>query len=395
MEFCIGPMFNESAVVGKPRAFILRSFFSLLLLLAAFNGAIRCQARKTPLPSPSPTPAQYAKNGLRLVRTIQPPTNRTSHKAAGIIGRLEVKVARIMIRSDKAEWAPLCDDGSFDAWRAQEFCDILGFKYGIKYNGTGISSSGSDEASQPRPFGDLKCFDQPWQDGPATFSGWIDFSSRIKTYCYFFSSECPSGQLVALQCSNSPLSPPLPPRPSSSPPPDRSLGTAIRHVNPEANLVFGPSYGMPFRVELLVNSSADGRSGEAVWAPLCASPEQLTALRGERRSMYGDAPDIIANTSCFQNDYFSNNGWYFSLTGYALSPALIPEAPSTSNKSDSSDSSGSDSGLFDPAIYTRWVTIVDEIRTGSSSLQRMRLNVSATPCESGYLFMVGCAMIVF
>ncbi|GIL42072.1 hypothetical protein Vafri_116 [Volvox africanus] len=387
-------MFSESAIIGKQRAFVLRSFISLLLFLGIFNGATRCQARKTPSPSPPPPPPQYAKKGLRLVRAIQPATNLTSRKTAGIIGRLEVKVAR-MYSEKKAVWAPLCDDGSFDAWRAQEFCDILGFKYGMKYNGTGISTFGNEEATHAAPFGDLKCFNQPWQAGPATWSGWIDFPSRMKKYCYFFWSDCPSGQLVALQCSNSPLSPPLPPRPSSPPPPDRSLGGAIRHVPPESNIDFMAYFGMSYRVELLVNSSADGRSGETVWAPLCASQEQLVALKQETRDMYGGAPDIIANTSCNQDNYFSDNSWYLSLTGYALSPALIPEAPSATNRSDDSVSNEYPTRLFDPSTYTHWVTIVDEVKEGTSALQRMQLKVSTSSCESGYLFLVRCDMLVF
>ncbi|EFJ49909.1 hypothetical protein VOLCADRAFT_89394 [Volvox carteri f. nagariensis] len=402
----------------------LRSMLKLLFLAAVLNGVIQGQARRAPRsphspspPSSPPAPPDYSRKGLRLVRTVLQP--RASSTAGGrngrgghevVTGRLEVRVGSRQPRGSRPRWAPLCDDGSFDIWQAQEFCNIMGYKYGIKYNGSGISSYGPDENS---------CSSEPWHGRPATWLGFIDFPSRMAKYCYLFWSDCPAKLLVALQCSDSPLmASPLPPRAPSPPPPNAALRKAIRYVPPEPNLGMQVMFGMTFRWELLVNvstsdiagsvegdgrgsdgeqqSSKDTAAPEAVWAPLCASPGQVAALRRQPRDSYGDAADIVANTSCYQVDDFTS-GLFLSLTGYALAPVAIPKGNSNYNSTDSSSLYYYDSVKdgFDPSKYSHWVTIVDDgIRADRQALQEMQLNISTTPCESGYLFISRCDLIV-
>ncbi len=74
-----------------------------------------------------------------------------------------------------------------------------------------------------------------------------------------------------------------------APPPSMSKG--IRLIRVERNLDAG-EYGLT-RVELLVNSSADGHSGPAVWAPLCARAAGVAIFNNSKAQ-------VLANTACNQ-----------------------------------------------------------------------------------------------
>ncbi|GIL96154.1 hypothetical protein Vretimale_2035 [Volvox reticuliferus] len=297
----------------------------------------RPRRRSSPLvhlspPAPPMTPPRWkrAKNGLRLVY------------GAGGTGRLEARIVTEWFMqvgyNENGGWAPLCDDGSFDDQRAQEFCAIMGYAFGRKYYGISISTFGEDEPQPPpTPLGDLQCVDAEasWHGFP---TGKIDLPDSLGYKCFVFPSPCRTRAMVALQCSNKPLRvkpppPPLPPTAAAAtsvgspppPPPAAHMQHAINLLSLEDNLVkawpaIADLLSEPKRVELLVNSSADGRTGEAVWAPLCASPEQLAANRD-----YQHFGSVIANTSCHQYEDFPTS-WFSWLHGTEQEPVPIPKA---------------------------------------------------------------------
>ncbi len=49
-----------------------------------------------------------------------------------------------------------------------------------------------------------------------------------------------------------------------------------------------------YRFDLLVNSSADGRTGPPVWAPLCATEDDVAWYRNQTR----ERNDTVANIAC-------------------------------------------------------------------------------------------------
>ncbi|GLI70470.1 hypothetical protein VaNZ11_015380 [Volvox africanus] len=332
------------------------------------------------------------KNGLRLVR------------GAGRIGRLEARIVTEWFMqvgyNENDGWAPLCDDGSFEDQRAQEFCVLLGFASGRKYYAIGISTFAEDEPQpRPTPLGGLQCMDAE-ASRQAFPIGKIDLSDSLGYKCLVFPSACWTGALVALQCSNKPLRakpppPPLPPTAAATsshhagPPPPLPAAPNMQHainlLSLEDNLMalwttstdFGST---PVRVELLVNSSADGRSGEAVWAPLCASQEQLVL------EDYHLLMRVTANTSCHQQYEDFPTSLFSWLYGTAQEPAPIPK--------DAWAPSSGDSSVFDPSRYTHWVTVVGGVEKNLRSLQQMRLKVSTEPCETGMLFVITCDILM-
>ncbi|GIL61527.1 hypothetical protein Vafri_15960 [Volvox africanus] len=324
-------------------------------------------------PRPPPWPPR-TRGGVRLTRGL------------GRTGRLEVSFRQdfpLMYNyRENGGWAPLCDDGSFGPDDALYFCQQLGFKYGKQFYGSGISDFGADEETPPTPVGKLMCDSGSPDEIPVGQISLTDDSDRV---CFLFKTDCPSGVLVALQCSNvlTPPSrppPPAPPRPPPPPPssPEKSppkMRDAIKVLNLEKNLKVSDTDELTSRVELLVNSSADGRTGSSVWAPVCARPQDLGADYVE---------DNLAYTSCNQASEADPSAWNRQLFGFMRLPIPIPTSIPTGP-----DGQGN---VFDPATYTHWVTVVGDTDK-LNSVQEMQLSVSTTPCQTGYMIAVYCVWV--
>ncbi|GIL90418.1 hypothetical protein Vretimale_19775 [Volvox reticuliferus] len=330
-------------------------------------------------PRPPPWPPR-TRGGIRLTMGSTRST-----------GRLEVSFRQdypLMYNyKENGGWAPLCDDGSFGPDDAQFYCQQLGYKYGKQFYGTGISDFGADEETQPTPVGKLMCDSGTPDEIPV---GQIAFFAEdTDRVCFLFKSDCPTGVLVALQCSYTlaPPSrppPPAPPRPPPPPPssPQKSppkLADAIKVFNLEKNLKYPDGDDFAARVELLVNASADGRTGPSVWAPLCARPQDLAAYDPpELASSYIE--DVLAYTSCQQSEAEPVT-WNRQLYGFLRRPVPIPSTPVAQGD------------VFNPAAYTYWVTVIGGDTETLNSVQEMQLSVSTTPCETGYMFSMYCVWV--
>ncbi|EFJ51372.1 hypothetical protein VOLCADRAFT_103417 [Volvox carteri f. nagariensis] len=324
-----------------------------------------------PSPPRRPPSPPRTRNGVRLTR------------GAGRIGRLEVSFKQEYYPAqwgytENGGWAPLCDDGSVGPDEAIFFCQQLGFKTGRQYYAAGISDFGADEVNTPTPVGGLLCDGFP----PEIPVGMIAFQNDDDPTCFLFRSDCSEGALVALQCSNAnfttPSRPPPPraagPPPRAPPPPD--MPDAIKVLDLEPNLVdAGGMRAGNGRVEVLVNSSA----GEPVWAPLCATAEDLALYNPPE---WGPTyyPDPVANTSCNQEDPRTNT-WNTEMIGFIRQPVPIPNDTLPVN---------SEANLFNPAKYTHWVTVVGGKSESKYALQAMDLQVSTTPCATGYMYSLAC-----
>ncbi|EFJ46369.1 hypothetical protein VOLCADRAFT_105573 [Volvox carteri f. nagariensis] len=304
---------------------------------------------KAPRPPP-PTPPP--EGGLRLVRGT-----------AGNVGRLEVQLTY------PDEWVALCDDGTFTAYEAGLFCKMLGYSYGRQFYAQGISTYGPDESDPPELRGNLVCTgDNDSRPPYAFFLQMINFSSQQEVSCEVFHVACPRNMLVAMECSetpfkyNGPPPPPSLPSPPPPPPPPPSMQDFIRLIR-----LTGSNPWMPDGlVVLLVNSSADGRTGEPVWAPLCAD-----GIAGV---------DKIANMLCKQNDGFRDSPIRIILGSPREAIEITQQASTISD--------------FNPSEYSHWVTVVGGISSSAYTVYDTQLQVTTQPCSSGYLFHVICYTIM-
>ncbi|GLI63736.1 hypothetical protein VaNZ11_006806 [Volvox africanus] len=330
--------------------------------------------RKPPKSSPPSSPAKDAP-AVRLVRA-----QRTEGRA---IGRLQVHVIGSVFflpgYQENDGWALLCDDYSMSEGEAQMFCNQMNFKYGRQFYGEGISTLGPDETNPPTPLGYLTCMGESGPpDKRAIGVIGMDFNSMLG--CYLYSVTCARNVLVALECSDSPFStgPSPPPRPPSPPPPPPSppnTGLFIQRIQAEANLNPEIHWNV-YRVMLLVNSSADGRTGAPVWAPLCASNADV---------QLGSRNNSVAEVACHQeNNWFDNYGYY--MFAYQGAPLRIPDVPLA-------PSDGTEPA-FDPSKYTHWVTVVGGDTKNVRMVQELALQVTTSPCPSGYLYSTICHEIM-
>ncbi|GIM02435.1 hypothetical protein Vretimale_7302 [Volvox reticuliferus] len=311
-----------------------------------------------PRPPPPPPSLSSFNDTLRLVRGSE------------LKGRLEVKVGSAgpsaVPRED--EWVTLCDDGSFTTYEAMLICQKCGFLYGRPYYASGVNSFGADEVDRPRTMGNIICYGDG-QSVPTDLHpiGSLSFFNEYEMQCYVYESTCPNQVLVGLECSNNPFPtasppPPVPPRPPPPPFPPPSMQNDIK-------LIFVED-GRPFiyRVELRVNSSSDGHTGPSVWAPVCAPSSD---------DVYGNSmyEASFATTMCKQADGFRKDPSVFSVHGELVKYAL-PTGFSSSL------------GGFDPAQYTRWVTVVGNF--DAYTVQGMTLQVSNKTCTSGFILGLQC-----
>ncbi|GIL66230.1 hypothetical protein Vafri_19759 [Volvox africanus] len=321
--------------------------------------------RPSPPPQPPPEFLSPAVSGtLRLVRGSSP-----------LRGRLEVKVGPVgwftPVGPD-GRWATICDDGSFTTSKATMICKKSGYLYGRAYYESGVNSFGDDEVDRPITLGNLECE----RTGGAAYGHSMEaypvaslmlFSKKEMT-CQLYLTTCSRQVLVGLECSNKPFPrapppPPVPPSPPPPPPPPPSMENAIELKPAESNLVQSPS--PPKRVELLVNSSSDGHTGPSVWAPLCASSDNV----------HGWDMETFATTMCRQPEGFKWPLFRAGLNG-VLNLLPLPTEPVTSVDD------------FDPSKYTHWVTVVGDFF--AYTVQDMQLQVSTTPCASGYMLGLYC-----
>ncbi|GLI63741.1 hypothetical protein VaNZ11_006812 [Volvox africanus] len=326
-------------------------------------------------PPPSPPPQTIEGYSVRLVRA-----QRTKGRA---VGRLQVHIFGYLYLypgyQENDGWAPLCDDYSMSEGEAQMFCNQMNFMYGRQFYGKGISTLGPDETNPPTPLGYLTCMGESGPpDKRAIGVIGMDFNSMLG--CYLYSVTCARNVLVALECSDSPFptGPSPPPRPPSPPPPPPSppsTGLFIQRIEAEANL--NPEYYWNvYRVMLLVNSSADGRTGAPVWAPLCASDADV---QPELRN------DSVAEVACHQeNNWFASYGYH--MVAYQGDPLRIPDVPLA-------PSDGTEPA-FDPSKYTHWVTVVGGDTKNVRMVQELALQVTTSPCPSGYLYSTICREIM-
>ncbi|GIM02428.1 hypothetical protein Vretimale_7300 [Volvox reticuliferus] len=302
-----------------------------------------------PRPPPAPPSLSSFNDTLRLVRGSE------------LKGRLEVKVGPYPY----PEWVTLCDDGSFTTYEAMHICQKCGFLYGRPYCASGVNSFGADEVDRPNTMGTIVC-DGDGESMPDAFIlTYLLLFANYPMSCNVFPSTCPNQVLVGLECSNNPFPtasppPPVPPRPPPPPFPPPSMQNDIKLIVVDSNQVPHIS-----RVELRVNSSSDGHTGPPVWAPLCA-PSNEYGYYDER---------TFGLTMCKQADGFKTSQFQFyddaDLIKYAL-----PTGPTSSL------------GGFDPAMYTRWVTVVGNF--DAYTVQGMTLEVSSQPCASGFILGLQC-----
>ncbi|GIL90417.1 hypothetical protein Vretimale_19778 [Volvox reticuliferus] len=329
-------------------------------------------------PPPSPPPPTIKGYAVRLVGA-----QRTNGR---IIGRLQVHIAGDPFLywgyHENDGWAPICDDFSLSAAEAKMFCNKLNFQYGRQFFGDGISTLRPDETNPPTPLGYLTCQgDTRPPDLIATgFIGMSNYDDRT-IGCFLYPVTCDRQVLVALECSDTPFPagpspPPRPPSPPPPPPPPPDTRYSIQVVTPEENLLSGfPLDGD--RVMLLVNSSADGRTGDPVWAPLCASDADVNPASQD---------DSVAYIACHQlNNWFNALGYHmYPSRGKPLRIPKVPLAPSGGMKS-----------VFNPSNYTHWVTVVGSANIqGLRMVQELKLQVTTTPCPSGYLYTIACPQVL-
>ncbi|GIL90413.1 hypothetical protein Vretifemale_18060 [Volvox reticuliferus] len=329
-------------------------------------------------PPPSPPPQTIEDYAVRLVGA-----QRINGR---IVGRLQVHIAGHPFfypgYHENDGWAPICDDFSLSAAEAKMFCNKLNFQYGRQFFGDGISTLRPDETNPPTPLGYLTCQgDTRPPDLIAT--GFIGMSNYdYYTFgCFLYPVTCDRQVLVALECSDTPSPagpspPPRPPSPPPPPPPPPDTRYSIQVVTPEENLLSGfPLDGD--RVMLLVNSSADGRTGDPVWAPLCASDADVNPASQD---------DSVAYIACHQlNNWFNALGYHmYPSRGKPLRIPKVPLAPSGGMKS-----------VFNPSNYTHWVTVVGSANIqGLRMVQELKLQVTTTPCPSGYLYTIACPQVL-
>ncbi|GIL91840.1 hypothetical protein Vretimale_7300 [Volvox reticuliferus] len=309
-------------------------------------------ASRYPRPPP-PTPSLSSFNDtLRLVRGSE------------LKGRLEVKVVGPY---PDGEWVTLCDDGSFTTYEAMLICQKCGFLYGRPYYANGINSFGADEVYRPDTVGNIICKGDGESIPPDAFViTRLLFFDQYEMWCYVFQSTCPNQVLVGLECSNNPFPtasppPPVPPRPPPPPFPPPSMQNDIKLIVVDDNQV--PHIN---RVELRVNSSSDGHTGPSVWAPLCAPSND---------DVYGYYERTFGLTICKQADGFKTSPFRF-YAGVEFIKYALPTGPISSL------------GGFDPAQYTRWVTVVGNF--DAYTVQGMTLEVSSQPCASGFILGLRC-----
>ncbi|GIL91835.1 hypothetical protein Vretifemale_19419 [Volvox reticuliferus] len=310
-----------------------------------------------PRPPPPPPSLSSFNDNLRLVRGSE------------LWGRLEVKVGGVGL-SDvprEGEWATLCDDGSFTTYEAMHICQKCGFLYGRPYYASGVNTFGADEVDRPDTFGNIICYG----DGQSVPTDLYPIARLLlfdeyEMWCNVFRSTCPSQVLVGLECSNNPFPtasppPPVPPRPPPPPFPPPSMQNDIKLIVVDDNQV--PHIN---RVELRVNSSSDGHTGPSVWAPLCAPSND---------DVYGYYERTFGLTICKQADGFKTSPFRF-YAGVEFIKYALPTGPISSL------------GGFDPAQYTRWVTVVGNF--DAYTVQGMTLEVSSQPCASGFILGLRC-----
>ncbi|GIL91839.1 hypothetical protein Vretifemale_19419 [Volvox reticuliferus] len=304
-----------------------------------------------PRPPPAPPSLSSFNDTLRLVRGSE------------LKGRLEVKVGPYPY----PEWVTLCDDGSFTTYEAMLICQKCGFLYGRPYYANGINSFGADEVYRPDTVGNIICKGDGESIPPDAFViTRLLFFDQYEMWCYVFQSTCPNQVLVGLECSNNPFPtasppPPVPPRPPPPPFPPPSMQNDIKLIVVDDNQV--PHIN---RVELRVNSSSDGHTGPSVWAPLCAPSND---------DVYGYYERTFGLTICKQADGFKTSPFRF-YAGVEFIKYALPTGPISSL------------GGFDPAQYTRWVTVVGNF--DAYTVQGMTLEVSSQPCASGFILGLRC-----
>ncbi|GIL61528.1 hypothetical protein Vafri_15963 [Volvox africanus] len=323
-------------------------------------------------PPPSPPPQTIEGYAIRLVGA-----QRTKGRA---VGRLQVHIFGHPFffpgYEENDGWAPLCDDYSMSETEAQIFCNNLNFTYGRQFYGEGISTLGPDETNPPTPLGYLTCMGEPGPPNllPTGLIGLWNFDTTLR--CYLYPVTCTRNVLVALECSDTPFPtgpspPPRPPNPPPPPPPPPDTTFSIKKIHAETNLNPANDW-LVERIMLLVNSSADGRTGDPVWAPLCASDADV---QSDPRN------DAVAYIACHQaNNWYA--GWSYYMFASQGDPLRIPDVQL--EPSDGTES------FFDPSNYTHWVTVVDGATNGVRMVQELVLQVTTTPCPSGYLYNVRC-----